>query len=197
MERARDEEAEEDEGGQEGEKQLEGKRGQSLVDWTYSPCVCVFEDREGRDDLRFSVGQERRRRETTKSNGMNVVAVLEAAEAEEKHRIELCGMETKRRRSKVVARGGFWQRGEKRKGGSVVKGIRFRSDGEVVSRKRERERKRARGTRRGMSRESAVPVGFDWVVGERKREFGAVDRASNSKGSRRLAVRQDADARRC
>lgn len=144
MEPERDEEAEEDEGGRKGEKQLEGKRGQSLVDWTYSlcvtlcVCVCVFEDREGRDDLRFSVGQERRRRETTKSNGMNVAAVLEAAEAEEKHRIELCGMETKRRRSKVVARGGFWQRGEKRKRGSVVKGIRFRSDGEVVSREREK-----------------------------------------------------------
>lgn len=107
MERERDEEAEEDEAGQKGEKQPEGKRGQSLVDWTYSLCVCVFEDREGRDDLRFSVGQERRRRETTKSNGMNVMAVLEAAEAaeaEEKHRIELCGMETKRRRSKV-----WWQ----------------------------------------------------------------------------------------
>ena len=40
----------------------------------------------------------------------------------------------------MVARGGFWQRGEKRKGGSVVKGIRFRSDGEVVSRASERER---------------------------------------------------------
>lgn len=127
---------------------------------------------------------------------MNVAAVLEAAEAEEKHRIELCGMETKRRRSEVVARGGFWQRGEKRKRGSVVKGIRFRSDGEVVSRERERK-----GVNKGNQKRNEQRVGcagrVRLVVGERKREFGAVDRASNSKGSRRLAVRQDADARRC
>lgn len=41
MEPERDEEAEEDEGGRKGEKQLEGKRGQSLVDWTYSLCVTL------------------------------------------------------------------------------------------------------------------------------------------------------------
>ena len=58
----------------------------------------------------------------------------------------------------------------------MVKGIRFRSDGEVVSRaserERERERGRARGTRRGMSRESAVPVGYDWWKGRERENSG-------------------------
>lgn len=73
MEPERDEEAEEDEGGRKGEKQLEGKRGQSLVDWTYSlrvcVCVCVYsriergvmiyDSRLGKSD-----GDEKRRRAT-------------------------------------------------------------------------------------------------------------------------------------
>lgn len=88
-------------------------------------------------------------------------------------RIELCGMETKRRRGKVLARGGFRsaseRRGEERREGTAVKGIRIRCEG-ASSFAREGREEDGQKERKGMSRDcGGCREGRPWKRGTGER----------------------------
>lgn len=81
------------------------------------------------------------------------------------------------------------EKGDRRRDMQQI-GIQFRGD--VRKRERNSPGRIARGTKGREDNDMASSAG-----GEERRKFEAVDRASNSKGLRRLAVRQDANSLVC